>query len=124
MIYAIGFDGVIATGRGASLAFMPDAESGLRALLKARHEVIVWTARMGPSASAAERAEVYTLLGELLAKYGPDLRVATAETDGPKPLADLYVDEKAVRFARANYPGAGVTWSTLVSATTGGKRGR
>lgn len=116
MIYAIAFDGVIATRRldGKGLQWVPGAEDGLRALLDAEHDVIVWSEREGPAGTDDERVELRMFLAVELAR--PNCRIASAEVDGPKPVADVYVDTRAERFSARAYPGSGTTWLTLAKA--------
>jgi len=116
MIYAIAFDGVIATraldGRG--LRWVPGAEDGLRALLDAEHDIVIWSEREGPAGTDEERVEMRLFLAVELAR--PNCRIASAEVDGPKPVADVYVDTRAERFNARIYPGSGVSWLSLAKA--------
>lgn len=116
MIYAIAFDGVIAARTPSGyMRWLPDAQAGLKALLDAQHDVVIWSEREGPTGTDAERAELRTFLAAELAR--PNCRIASADVDGPKPVANVYVDTRAERFnARAGYPGAGLNWTSLARA--------
>jgi hypothetical protein len=116
MIYAIAFDGVLATRdpRTRAMRWLPGAEAGLTALLDAEHDVIVWSEREGPAGTDDERVELRMFLAVELSR--PNCRIASAEVDGPKPVADVYVDAHAERFNARDYPGSGLTWLALAKA--------
>jgi len=115
MIYCIGFDGVIAerSRAGEPLRWVDGARDGVRALARAGHEVVVWSERMGPSATTSERDELETFLAEDV--EAGTLRIATAERDGPKPIASVYIDARAERFDRlaSAYAGGSVSWASI-----------
>ncbi len=120
MIIAIDFDGTLVTGpmpRGRALRWVAGARDALAALLDAGHDVIIYSCRSNPDVCPPwmmeQMTEWLSSHGFLRARHEGSLTIST----GGKPLADLYIDDRAVRLSPVNANGAfgGSTWAEIRS---------
>lgn len=138
MIIAIDFDGTIVEQDkpydqvDSEFRFVAGAEEALRALHRAGHTLLLWSARASlalrqnwqlnpiwradPDSSVAARAEAsyelnerrYQEMLDFVQNHLSGLFAAIDDGTGGKPLVDLFVDDKAVQLG-----GAGVSWPEL-----------
>lgn len=134
MRIAIDFDGTIVQQNReyadvmSPLQFMPGAEAGLRALKKAGHELILWSARanlalcgswwLNPAfptrpewltdktiqTNSARRRQMH----EFVKTHLPEVFSFIDEGRQGKVLADLFIDDR-------NFPLTGVDWDAVVA---------
>lgn len=101
---AIDFDGVIhkySEGWKDGTIYdkpVPGAKTSLAKLIKQSYKITIFTTRLNPTLEGQDPKEQEKLIRTWLEKWGFIQNKHFHEITGLKPLAKLYIDDKAIRF--------------------------